>query len=133
MELDPFLLAHIQAQHAGALAAGSLRLVEADMNTLVLEELGASVMVLYLLPAALGGLAPSMGVWLATRSDPVQAEKDSQLDTAAAPDAPPRTPCARRIVTIDYPVPGWRVQERKDLLINGYPKALYYYAHPTLA
>ena len=54
-----------------------------------LEELGVTVLVLYLLPAGLDKLRPFMEQWL-------------NSDRKGLGEA-----CSRRIVTITYSVPGW--------------------------
>ncbi|KAI8614291.1 hypothetical protein BC830DRAFT_1065641 [Chytriomyces sp. MP71] len=90
VELDPHLAAHLRAVVAPRYADGLMRIIEANMFEIDLVELGATVLVLYLLPKGLSMLRNQLGKWL----------HGGDL---------------RRIVTITYSIPVWNCERAKEV------------------
>ncbi|KAI8812072.1 hypothetical protein BJ742DRAFT_794731 [Cladochytrium replicatum] len=136
VELDPYLSAHLQDTFSQYTAAGNVRLVHADMfseNFLVSHN--ATVAVLYLLPAGLEKLKPSIAEWLAGGGGVRDPHVETQTKPKASQQSPKRSTVTqlgsrlswygkggsqpdddgsqhhpdtiRRVVTITYSIPGW--------------------------
>ena len=76
VEYDPLLIAHIRKEYPW------MEVIHADMFTIDLSALGATVLILYLLPAGLSKLRPLLAEWLS---------QDSLF----------------RVVTVGYAIPEW--------------------------
>jgi hypothetical protein len=83
VELDPYL-----AEFARKRLGESASIIECDMFSVDLNDLGASVLILYLLPLGLGKLSDMLRAW---------------LDSADG----------RRVVTINYKIPGWELTDSR--------------------
>ncbi|KAJ3223041.1 hypothetical protein HDU81_009450 [Chytriomyces hyalinus] len=86
IELDPSLVAHLREHVVTRFEKGRLAIIESDMFKVDLEELGASVLVLYLLPDGLEKLKPQLASWF--RNGAAGSSR-------------------RRVVTIAFSIPGW--------------------------
>ncbi|RKO91816.1 hypothetical protein BDK51DRAFT_17561 [Blyttiomyces helicus] len=93
IELDPHLASHIRSSHAALISSSRLQILEADMFGVDMAELGATVAVVYLLPAGLEKLKPALRAWL---------EGDA---------------ARRRVVTITYSVPGWEPRKGVEVKV----------------
>jgi 16S rRNA A1518/A1519 N6-dimethyltransferase RsmA/KsgA/DIM1 with predicted DNA glycosylase/AP lyase activity len=103
VELDPHLCRHAR-QRAAEIKSDSVSeftVYEQDMFTVDLERLGATVLILYLLPAGLGKLAPQLSQWLHNNKAEAALKHYKLTDEVL-----------RRVVTINYQIPGWPVSER---------------------
>lgn len=115
VELDPHLCKHARQNAAQSLLAINdissprrrrvqFTIYEQDMFTVDLERLGATVLILYLLPAGLAKLSPTLRQWLNSKSS----------------DGNRRIRERRRIVTINYAIPEWPIKKTFALAANGY-------------
>ncbi|KAI8901720.1 hypothetical protein BC833DRAFT_576398 [Globomyces pollinis-pini] len=84
VEYDELLVAHCQAKHP------AMEIIHADMFTIDLDSLNASVAILYLLPTGLGKLSTLLFKWLNTHVD-------------------------RRVITIGYGIPNWIASNTLDV------------------
>ncbi|KAJ3404957.1 hypothetical protein HDU80_002075 [Chytriomyces hyalinus] len=102
IELDPRLVEHLRQNVVTRFEKGKLAIIESDMFKVDLEELGASVLVLYLLPDGLEKLKPQLTAWFKNGAE-------SSL--------------RRRIVTIAFSIPGWNC----DRAVQVSRQWLFYY------
>ncbi|KAJ3384030.1 hypothetical protein HDU84_003229 [Entophlyctis sp. JEL0112] len=102
VELDPNL-AHYLSEKVAPQFLGKFAVIAENMFNVDLDKLGVTVVVLYLLPAALESLRPLLDGWLG------------------------HDPETRRIVTIVYRIDDWIAHQTAQA---GYLKeTLYYYKH----
>jgi hypothetical protein len=88
IEYDEFLVAHVQKEHP------EIDIRHQDMFTVDLVDLGATVLILYLLPQGLGKLHNLLSRWLSSNS-------------------------SHRCITIGYSIPEWNVVKEEHVVSQG--------------
>jgi SAM-dependent methyltransferase len=99
VELDPVLSEYMRKKYYDLLVSDRLEILERDMFSLDLNAFGATVMILYLLPAGLDKLKSNLSRWFL---------EEPHEDTSVK----------KRIVTITYSIPGWEPVRGEQVVLQ---------------
>ncbi|KAI8905128.1 hypothetical protein EDD86DRAFT_194243 [Gorgonomyces haynaldii] len=91
IELDPYLIEHMEKEHKQWIESQQLQIVSEDFMKLDLEKYGPTVMVLYLLPEALMKLRTKLQEWIHFKPN-------------------------RRIVVVTFSIDGWHCIRGKQVV-----------------